>query len=195
MSRTPTNYYISDTHFAHRNIVVFTDNNGNKIREFETYEEHDEAIIKNVNSIVKPQDRLYICGDVAISKRGIENVGRLNGRKVLIKGNHDIFKLKDYTSYFDDIRSYKMIPKHGVIVSHIPIRLEPRDYHRWGWNVHGHTHHNVIDDPRYINICLEHTNMFPVSFDEILETIKEREEIMFNMQDNNETLTHLTNWK
>ncbi|MGA1873758.1 MAG: hypothetical protein ACMUHY_08805, partial [Thermoplasmatota archaeon] len=39
--------------------------------------------------------------------------------KVLIKGNHDIFKLTDYTKYFRDIRGYHVM--NGLILSHIPI--------------------------------------------------------------------------
>ena len=158
MSKT---WLISDTHFGHKNIITFTDENNNLIRPFPTIDEHDEYIIEEFNKLVKPEDKVYHLGDVAIGKRFIELVGRMNGKKILIKGNHDIFKLKDYTPYFSDIRAYKMLPKHKLIISHIPVYLDPNNK-RWKWNIHGHTHINKIPDPRYINVCLEHTGFKPV---------------------------------
>lgn len=175
-------WFCSDHHFGHANIVKFKDNEGNIIRSFENVEEHDEYIIEQHNKLVSPHDRVYFMGDVAIAKKNIQNVGRMNGKKVLLKGNHDIFKLNDYTPYFEDIRAYKMYPTHGIIVSHIPVHLSDHN-NRFKWNLHGHTHINLvktslynleITDPKYINVCLEHTEMKPVSFDWVLKEIEKR---------------------
>jgi len=172
-------WFIGDLHFGHRNIITFDDDNGKKIRPFSSIEEHDETLITNINALVRPQDRLYILGDICISRKNIPMVSRLNGRKKLIKGNHDIFKLKDYLPYFDDICAYRTYPEHGIICSHIPVHPQQLE-HRFKWNVHGHMHANKVktgqviirNDERYINVCPEHTFFKPVNFDQILKKIE-----------------------
>jgi calcineurin-like phosphoesterase family protein len=162
-------YFISDPHFGHHNILKFTDDKGKLTRPgFETIEEMDELIIENCNKVIRPCDKLYILGDVSMYRRCLPILDRLIGKKYLIRGNHDIFKLKDYIPYFKDIRAYKIYPKYGIICSHIPIH--PRGLEgRFNLNVHGHTHQNIIDDPRYLNICCERINYKPISLEEILE--------------------------
>lgn len=164
-------FFISDTHFGHKNILNFKRKNGEPLRPFYDIQEMDESIVKNWNSVVKPQDRIYHLGDVVINRKALSILDRLNGKKVLIKGNHDIFKLKDYTPYFEDIRAYKIMPKHGIICSHIPIH--PDSLSRWKANVHGHLHANNLNDDKYINVSCEQINYTPISFDEIMVKIKD----------------------
>jgi calcineurin-like phosphoesterase family protein len=166
-------WFISDTHFGHRNILSFKDEKGNLTRPgFSSVEEMDEFIIKKWNDTVYPKDRIYHLGDVVINRRYLKILERLQGRKVLIKGNHDLFKLKDYTPYFDDIRSYKMYPKHGIVCSHIPVHPAQLT-NRFKANVHGHLHQNVIkNDKRYLNVCVEHTKYTPIHFEEVLKRLK-----------------------
>lgn len=137
-------------------------------------------MIKNWNDTVTPGDKVYHLGDVVMNRRYLKILERLNGRKVLIKGNHDIFKLKDYTEHFDDIRAYQIYPKHGIICSHMPIHPNGLE-HRFKYNVHGHLHSNIVTqvgskvpDTRYLNICVEKTNYTPISFDEILKKLGEK---------------------
>jgi len=170
-------WFISDLHFGHANIIVFTDEKGDRMRPFFSVEEHDETIIRNHNDLVRPEDRVYVTGDVAMDKAHIEKVGRLNGRKVLIKGNHDIFTLADYTPYFEDIRACKIYREHGLIVSHIPVHAAQLE-HRWKANAHGHNHSKLVTvanmrepDRRYINLCLEQTHFRPVSLDDVVQRI------------------------
>lgn len=160
-------WFISDTHFGHANIIDFEDDAGNKIRPFSSVEEMDELMVKNWNEVVRPGDRVYHLGDVVMNRRCLPILERLNGRKVLVKGNHDIFKLKDYTPYFEDVRVYKVFPKHGIICSHIPVHTGQLEG-RFLFNVHGHLHHNVLDDDRYLNICVENTGYRPISLEAIL---------------------------
>lgn len=168
----------ADHHFGHANILTFKDNDGNLIRgsKFKSLEEHDETIIARHNSLVHPSDRVYLLGDVCISRRSCSVLGRLMGRLVLVKGNHDIFQLKDYLPYVDDIRSY-VVQKDGdgnkVILSHIPIH--PESLGRWGRNIHGHLHHNRVltpvghPDPSYICVSMEHIDYAPVQIHEALK--------------------------
>lgn len=172
----PNSYFISDTHFGHSNILTFKDDMGNPVRSFSSVEEMDEHMVTQWNSVVKPQDRVYHLGDVVINKKYLPIVDRLNGRKVLIMGNHDIFGAHEYLKHFEDVRAYKIYPQYGIVCSHIPLYSEV--FNRWKLNVHGHLHSNVVHDykgeeedfidKRYFSVCVEKTNYTPISLDEIL---------------------------
>lgn len=78
-------WFSSDQHFGHSNIIDFCD------RPFDSVEHMDEILIKNWNSVVAADDLVYIVGDLCMGEfsKTIKHVSRLNGRKVLIPGNHD----------------------------------------------------------------------------------------------------------
>jgi calcineurin-like phosphoesterase family protein len=160
----------ADHHFSHANILRFLRDDGSPLRPFNTIEEHDETIIERHNSVVGKNDRVYLLGDLCMHRRNLPIVSRLNGRLVLVKGNHDIFKLRDYLPYFDDIRAYVVQKDQNgekVILSHVP--LHPDSVGRFGTNIHGHLHYNKINDPRYICVSLEHTNYSPIQIHEALK--------------------------
>ncbi len=163
-------FLITDTHFGHANIVTFKRNNGLPLRDFPNIDEHDELLIDNWNSVVSTNDKVYHLGDVgfkSFSKLGYI-LERLNGTKVLIKGNHDGFKLSQYQQYFKDIRGTHQLDK--FILSHIPIH--PESLSRWRGNIHGHVHDNTLQDDRYINVSVENINFTPIDFEEIRSRYK-----------------------
>jgi calcineurin-like phosphoesterase family protein len=165
MSRT---FLISDTHFGHSNILTFKKKDGSFLRpDFKNIKDHDLELIKRWNYVVKPEDKVYHLGDVGLSNfPHIKNIfDALNGNKVLIKGNHDNLKLSQYAQIFRDIRAYHILDK--IILSHVPIH--PESLSRWKGNVHGHLHENKLEDSRYMNICVEHTNFTPIDFEEVRE--------------------------
>lgn len=171
----------SDHHFGHRNIVTFVNSKLEIIRKFDSIEAHDEYIIKKHNEVVKPEDKVYLLGDVAISKKAIRTCGRLNGRKTLILGNHDIFNTDEYTPYFDNVRACRVlnlphsIGSGNVILSHIPIH--EKCLGRFRLNVHGHLHANSIDEenPRYMNVSMEALQDYtPINFHQIINMIERR---------------------
>lgn len=167
-------FFVSDTHFGHANCLKFKRKDGSPLRIFESVEEMDETMITRWNSVVKPYDRVYHCGDVVIKKEYLEKVlPRLNGKKVLLMGNHDIYGHEEYLKYFEDIRAYKVLPELGIIASHIPIysdALENAITH----NIHGHLHANRVlknnlIDYRYINVSVENIDYTPIELEEILK--------------------------
>lgn len=165
-------WVISDTHFGHVGVTKFLCSDGvTKVRPWDNIEEMDEALVANWNKVVDPKDRVYHLGDVVINRKHLKTLGRLNGRLCLIKGNHDIFKLADYTKYFDDIRAYNVV-KHNdmkVIMSHIPVH--PAQLGRFGINIHGHLHQNKVDDKRYINVSVEQIDYTPKLLQDIFKEV------------------------
>jgi calcineurin-like phosphoesterase family protein len=140
----------------------------------------DEDLVKNWNSVVSASDRVYHLGDVVINRRALKILGRLNGRKVLIKGNHDIFKLSDYVEYFDDIRAYHVL--EDCVLSHVP--LHESTLYRWNCNIHGHLHYRrVVDDdgktihPRYYNVSVECIDYVPIEWNNLKKKIQEQQSV------------------
>lgn len=158
-------WLISDTHFGHENILNFEQKDGTKLRSFETAGEMDEVMVRNWNTVVKPDDKIYHLGDVGFSSfaRIKEIFDRLNGRKILIKGNHDRFKLSQYQQIFSDVRAYHVLD--GILLAHIPIH--PLSLERWKGQVHGHLHNLVVPDSRYLNVSVERIKYTPVNFHEV----------------------------
>lgn len=172
-------FFISDTHFGHSNILKFLRNDGvTPLRSFASIEEHDEFMVQEWNKLVRPVDKVYHLGDAVIHRRCLPILARLNGKKRLVRGNHDIFRTEEYMEYFDEVLGYRVFndtPKR-FICSHIPIHTESLS--RWSANVHGHLHANVVElskhhpDPRYVCVSVEHTEYRPLHLDEVLERIK-----------------------
>ena len=175
-----TTFLISDTHFGHeKTCTVFKREDGSPLRPFASAEEMDEAMIKRWNDRVRPKDKVYHLGDVVMSRKFLHILDRLNGDKVLIKGNHDIFKMEDYYPRFRDIRGYHVL--NGMILSHVPVHTDSIE--RFGTNIHGHLHANRVMqvtwggarteiDPRYHSVCVEHTNYTPISLEEVYDRIR-----------------------
>lgn len=160
-------FIISDTHFGHYNILKFLRKDGTPLRPDTSIVDHDERLISNWNSVVSAQDKVYHLGDVGFLSftRLASVLKQLNGTKVLIKGNHDHFKLSQYQQYFKDVRAYHVLDK--FILSHIPIH--PESISRWVGNIHGHVHDNSLNDNRYINVSVENINYTPIDFESIRE--------------------------
>ena len=166
----------SDLHFGHVGICNFLKNDGTKVRPWDNYEEMDEELVKRFNDKVKPDDTCYILGDVVINRRALTTIARLNCRDmVLIKGNHDLFRLNEYTPYFRDIRAYMVYD--NILLSHIPVH--PQSLERWGGQIHGHLHNddvlnNGVPDPRYFNVCVEKHDFAPILLQDAISILKER---------------------
>ncbi len=177
MSKT---FLIGDTHFCHSNILKFTKEDGTLLRPgFSSIQEHDEFLIDRWNSVVSCGDKVYHLGDVGFfnTTSAIKILNRLNGTKILIKGNHDNLKLSVYAQIFKDVRAYHVLDK--FVLSHIPLHVE--SLYRWTANIHGHLHANNVCislngikslDPRYVNISCEQINFTPIDFEEIRSKYK-----------------------
>ena len=185
----PSVFLVSDTHFGHMGVCRFTRNDGvTKLRPWDSPEEMDEDMIARWNAKVKPTDKVYHLGDVVINRKALKTLARLNGDKVLIRGNHDIFRDDEYRQYFRELRAYHVM--NGLILSHIPVH--EASLGRFGCNIHGHLHANRVMkargvdartgeilysdeiDPRYWCACVEQTDFAPILFEDALKRITEQ---------------------
>jgi len=176
----PAIFLVSDTHFGHTGVCKFTRNDGvTKLRPWDNADEMDEEMIKRWNETVRPNDKVYHLGDVVINRKALKTLYRLNGDKVLIRGNHDIFRDDEYRQHFRELRAYHVM--NGMIMSHIPIHTESLG--RFGTNIHGHLHANRVMiqkhakatpeiDPRYHCVCVEQTDFRPILFEDVIKRIK-----------------------
>lgn len=159
-------FLIADTHFSHSNILNFKDGFGNPLRSFWNVHEMDEHMIDRWNKTVGPNDKVYHLGDVGFSSFSHLKLifDRLNGEKVLIKGNHDNLKLSQYAQMFKDVRATHVLDK--LVLSHVP--LHPSCLDRWRGNIHGHLHSKMLPDWKYFNVSVELLdNYAPKDFESI----------------------------
>lgn len=132
-------FFTSDLHFFHKNVIRF-DN-----RPFTSVEDMNEALIRNWNRKVKNDDLVYILGDISWGndEETCEIFARLNGRKVLIKGNHDKIR-GNIKNYFEEITDYKEITLPGnkcVVLCHYPIVFFNK-HHYGAFMFYGHVHNS-----------------------------------------------------
>ena len=103
----PAVFLVSDTHFGHAGVCRFTHGDtGVKIRPWTDPDEMDEDMVRMWNETVRPNDKVYHLGDVVINRKALKTLHRLNGDKVLIRGNHDIFRDEEYRQYFQIGRAH-----------------------------------------------------------------------------------------
>lgn len=162
-------FFIGDTHFGHKNILNFS---GSKpSRSFPNIEEHDRELIRRWNGVVGKNDRIYHCGDFCFGKRNIELAAQLNGTKYLIMGNHDCYASSEYLKYFTKLGGAWQY--ENCIITHIPVHPQQLET-RFAMNIHGHLHHEVLEDRRYYNVSCEQINLTPIPYSEIRKRLDER---------------------
>lgn len=177
------NYFISDLHFGHVNVLAFDD------RPFNSIEEHDKAIIGYWNETVGIDDDVYILGDISWynTTKTIEIMKSLNGHKHLIKGNHDgkLLKNPELRSLFIEIADYKELTLEsgkGIVLCHYPIPCFKNHFYGW-YHLYGHVHtsfeYNMMENvKRQMNeLYGKNCNMFNVGCMVIGYTPRTLEEI------------------
>lgn len=173
-------WFTSDHHFGHKNILEYE----KEARPFASVEEMNEELIVRWNSVVGSTDRVYHLGDFCFGRHNIQIASRLNGKKILIMGNHDVYHGNDYLPYFYNVQG--MVFWKRCVLSHMPVHVGALAS-RASLNLHGHYHSSTvkreirnfqddsdwIDDINYFNVSVERHNLTPVHSDLIFERLKE----------------------
>lgn len=162
-------YFISDTHFLHKNIIKY-DN-----RPFSSIEEHDEMIIQNWNNTIGKNDTVYHLGDFSLGNptKAEEIMKRLNGKINYIIGNHDeedkrlLKRLESNFNVLGHAHSIK-IDRQLIVLSHFPYQVWNK-MHKGSFHLFGHSHGSLIDViGRKKDVGVNCINYKPISYDEIL---------------------------
>ena len=129
-------FFTSDTHLGHFNICKYCH------RPFESRSQMDQTLIKNWNEVV-PEDGIVVhCGDFMLPhkddiKEYMHYLNQLNGRVLLLRGNHDRAGLDWENEKLIAVRDQAMVIVDGVKIfaQHYPCAAFNGDYH-----VYGHVH-------------------------------------------------------
>ena len=172
-------YFTSDLHLGHTNILTLCN------RPFSDIDQMDAALIANWNRKVKKNDVVYLIGDVVWDKKKVGYyMEQLQGKKILITGNHDAtwVKKEECQAYFASVQPYLELHLNGhpVTMCHYPM-LEWKSSrkevgHRLGYLIHGHIHNRVADEYRQLflqfnalNAGVDVNAFAPVTFEELVE--------------------------
>jgi calcineurin-like phosphoesterase family protein len=165
-------YIGSDFHFGHNNIMKFCPETRGHFRDINHM--HDE-MIRMWNETVMPEDTVYMLGDIAFmaASHAANILRNLNGRKILVKGNHDSKTVKDksFVACFDEIHDYLEIryDGHHVVMFHYPIAEFNRQHHG-AVHFHGHLHQNPsgLEQYRVRNVGWDYTGRFLSTMEEMI---------------------------
>lgn len=155
-------WFISDTHFGHKNIIKYCN------RPFNNVHEMDEALIRNWNETVGQDDMVYHVGDFAMGSDPAKILRRLNGSKILIKGNHD--KRPQTAHGWSEIHNYLeiYIENQFIVLFHYSMRVWNKSHHG-AWMLYGHSHNTLPDDPnsKSIDVGVDCHDYRPISFEDV----------------------------
>jgi calcineurin-like phosphoesterase family protein len=155
-------YFISDTHFGHEGVVKFA------ARPFENAAQMDAAMIAAWNSVVRGNDIVIHGGDFAFGnvERAKWIFDRLNGRKILVRGNHD--RLGHTQIGWQSVHEILDLKIDGerVIVCHYPMREWP-GYYRSAYHLFGHSHTTMPSSSRALDIGVDNIGITPLSFEQL----------------------------
>ena len=184
-------WFTADLHFGHANIIQYTN------RPFPNTELMNEVLIERWNSSVGATDTVWVLGDVALGRIDVtlRMVGALNGRKMLLAGNHDRCwsghgrKAAGWTQRyldagFDEVSQGEIhvrIGTESVLACHFPYRGDSHDHDRYveerpvdrgEWLLHGHVHEQWRQRERMINVGVDAWDCRPVGEADLLALIR-----------------------
>jgi calcineurin-like phosphoesterase family protein len=118
MSNRKKIFFTSDWHIAHEKVIEFSN------RPFNNASEMAEGLIKRFNACVSEGSVTYFLGDMGENINDLKKViDRLNGTKVLVRGNHDKGMNTTYNAGFDVVvnSASLVIANETVTLSHCPL--------------------------------------------------------------------------
>ena len=168
-------WFTSDLHFCHNNILNYEPDS----RPFNTIEEMNETLVQKWNEKVSVEDTVYVLGDLSMGRveAAIEYIKRLNGKIILIRGNHDTPKrIEAYKEIGIEVHDIFYLPYKGryFILCHFPIANEEFirmviEDNSEVVNLYGHVHSNAplgYNNGTY-HVGVDTNNLAPISLEQI----------------------------
>ena len=175
-------YFTSDLHFYHEKIIMHCQ------RPFKNAVMMNEVLIRNWNAIVRPEDSVYILGDVTMkgAAYAFACLSQLTGKKYLIRGNHDEFvdsnEWQPYAWLFGWVKDYAEVTWGGerFVLCHYPF-VEWNQMYKGAIDLHGHQHNKPAYNRsqyelgiRRYDVGVDANGFRPVSAKEILANITDK---------------------
>lgn len=187
-------FVTSDLHFGHTNILDYEQRKD--YMNIKTLQEHDKFLIDRWNSVVHKNDLVIILGDLSFYKgyKTTSILNKLNGYKLLIKGNHDECFLKNKTfdkNCFIGVYDYLETNYKGtkLCLMHYPISHfrhmgKPENGYLL---IHGHIHSQPFEVPRHsFNAGADVNNYYPINIKQAIKYALENKNGMINHRFNME---------
>jgi len=185
-----TVFVTSDLHFNHLRILQYCPHRGGPEADWDRVAKMNELIIRNFNESVCPDDETFFLGDVAMGQieKAPALISRLNGRKYLVKGNHDktLCKGRDDNyghSYADSlfhwVKDYHE-EFYATLYDGKKIMICMSHYPMHSWNgmghgslmLHGHLHGSKCDiTGRIKDVGMDTNNLYPYLMDEVVKQL------------------------
>ena len=163
-------FFTADTHFGHRSIA--------RMRGFSSAAAMDELLISNWNERVSEQDDVWVLGDFTMRapRHPGHYLDRLNGRKYLIRGNHD-HRQTLISKGWHEVVDYKVLDQEQTrfVLFHYPMR-EWESAWRGAIHLYGHVHGNLRPTAQSCDVGVDCHDYYPIRWDEIetyLEAFKD----------------------
>jgi calcineurin-like phosphoesterase family protein len=156
-----TLFFTSDTHFGHGGAL------GLFRRPFGSVAAMDAALVRAWNETVGGSDEVWHLGDFAIRQspaRMAALLGRLQGRKRLVRGNNDGDETAALAGWLEVVAQRELV-LDGVrlVLTHIPLVRVPEGT----INLHGHSHGKRKPRPGWIDVGVDVWNYRPISWERL----------------------------
>ena len=170
----------SDTHFGHSNILKYC----SSTRPFGDLDEMHAGLIARWNERVEAEDEVIVVGDMIATRRPdhklmVGILQMLNGRKTLVRGNHDPDTQIFMEGGFVDVVDHIWIPEDKILIIHKapdpkwgPAELRVAQALQPKLVVHGHDHrHDTPEHSACLNVCVDRWNLGPVPWEVVLHRL------------------------
>jgi calcineurin-like phosphoesterase family protein len=178
------NWYTSDTHAYHANIIKYQD------RPFKDAEEMSQKLADNINDVVGSKDVLFHLGDWAFGVKRDRSVQLEASRKfremincehvVLLWGNHDyrMKGMKEFQQLFDDTQDILEVKdydaKEKIILCHYALRVWNAQHHG-RWHLYGHSHGRLPDPDAFaFDVGVDSHNYTPLCSLDVSRIMQEK---------------------
>ena len=162
-------YFIADTHFSEENIMRYEN------RPFADVTEMNDELLFRWNGVVSQDDEVYVLGDFGADGQEKCILRQLNGKKYLIKGNHDVKSNQYYRDAgFEEVYDHPIIIRDFWILSHEPLYMNRNMPYA---NLFGHVHDSpIIKTCSGYHYCVsvERINYTPISFEDIISAVQNK---------------------
>jgi len=166
-------WFTADTHFGHANIIKYCD------RPFQDAHEMNVTLTNNWNSLVKPNDTVYHLGDFSFNAG--KYIDKLNGKIILIYGNHD---KRRYNDLFHEVKqTHEMkIAEFRCLLTHVPM-VDDGFYKKGKWPdlslvdkyqfiICGHVHEKWKVRNTNVNVGVDVWDMKPIHISELARFLR-----------------------